>query len=303
MWLMKSWWTGGPRERTKRDKREKSNWRTEEIHDAGNDKGVFFIWGGAGVLETWDLNIEQYRKAAAATQNAIQACCDMTGLFFKRVDRIASSQKPEPVPSTSDSQFSRSVMSDSLRPHGLQHARLLCPSPTPGACSNPCPSSWSSHPTISSSGVPFSSCLQPFPEPGSFPMSQFFASGGQRFGVSASASVLSMNIQHWFPLGWTGWTSLQSKGLSRVFSNTTVQKHQFFTSGASEITACPPSPIVMILQLYQVPPPLPPSVKKLFLPVLLMPAPVCHLSHCIRTVDANTFKAVTSYLSPSLLGQ
>ena len=259
--MMKSWETGGPRERTKRDKREKSNWRTEEIHDAGNDKGVFFIWGGAGVLETRDLNIEQYRKAAAATQNAIQGCCDITGLFFKRVDRIESSQKLEPVPSTSVSQFSRSVMSDSLQPHGLQHARLLCPSPTPGACSNLCPSSWWSHPTISSSGIPFFSFLQPFPASWSFPMSQFFESGGQSTGVSALASFLPKKSEDWSPAEWTGRIYLQCKGLLRVFSNTTVQKHQFFTSDASEITACPPSPIVTILQLYHMPPPLPPSIK------------------------------------------
>ena len=125
-------------------------------------------------------------------------------------------------------QFSRSVMSDSLRPHGLQHARPRCPSPTPGVYSNSCPSSRWCHPTSSSSVVPFSFCLQSFPASGSFPMSQLFASGGQRIGVSASASGLPMNIQDWFPLGWTGWISLQSKGLSRVFSNTTVQKHQFF---------------------------------------------------------------------------
>ena len=113
-------------------------------------------------------------------------------------------------------------------PHGLQHARLPCPSPTPEACSNSCPSSWWFHPTISSSVVPFSSCFQSFPASGSFQMSHFFTSGGQSIGVSASASVLPMNIQDWFPLGLTGWISLQSKGLSRVFSNTTVQKHQFF---------------------------------------------------------------------------
>ena len=112
--------------------------------------------------------------------------------------------------------------------HGLQHARLPCPSPTPRACSNSCPSSWWCYPTISSSVFPFSSHLQSFPASGSFPMSQFFASGGQSIGVSASASVLPMNIQDWFPLGLTGLISLQSKGLSRVFSNTTVQKHQFF---------------------------------------------------------------------------
>ena len=121
-------------------------------------------------------------------------------------------------------------MSDSLQPHGLQHARLLCPSPTPGACSNSCPSSWWFHPAISSSVIPFSFCFQSFPASGSFPMRQFFTSGGQRIGASASASVLPMNIQNWFPLGWTGWISLLSKGLSRVFSNTTVQKHQFFSA-------------------------------------------------------------------------
>ena len=125
-------------------------------------------------------------------------------------------------------QFSHSVVSDSLRPHGLQHVRLPCPSPTPGAYSNSCPLSRWCHPTISSSVVPFSSLPQSFPASGPFPMSQLFTSGGQSLGVSASASVLPMNIQDWFPLGLSGLISLQSKGLSRVFSNTTVQKHQFF---------------------------------------------------------------------------
>ena len=125
-------------------------------------------------------------------------------------------------------QFSLSVVSDSLWSHGLQHTRLPCPSPTPGAYSNSCPSCWWCLPTISSSVVPFSYHLQAFPASGSFQMSQFFASGGQSIGVSASTSVLSMNTQDWSPLGWTYWISSQSKGLSRVFSNTTVQKHQFF---------------------------------------------------------------------------
>ena len=123
-------------------------------------------------------------------------------------------------------QFSHSVMSDLLQPHGWEHARLPCSSPTPGDFSNYCPSSQWCHPTISSSVVSFSYCPQSFPASGSFQMSQLFASGGQIVGVSAS--VLTMNIQDWFPLGWTGWISLQSKGLSRVFSNTTVQEHQFF---------------------------------------------------------------------------
>ena len=112
----------------------------------------------------------------------------------------------------------------------MQHTRLPCPSPTPRACSNSCPWSQQCQSTISSSVIPFSSCLQPFPTSGAFPMSQFFTSGGRSIGVSASASVLRMNIQHWFPLEWTGWLSLQSKGLSRAFSNTTVQKHQFFSA-------------------------------------------------------------------------
>ena len=130
-------------------------------------------------------------------------------------------------------QFSISVVSYSLRPHGLQHARPPCPSPTPGACSNSCPSSLWYHPTIPSSVVAFPSCPQSLPASGSFPMSQLFTWGGQRIGVSALASVLPRNIQDWSPLGWTDWISLQSKGLSRVFSNSTVQKHQFFSTQLS----------------------------------------------------------------------
>ena len=126
------------------------------------------------------------------------------------------------------SQFSHSVMSDSLWPHKPQHSRPPYPSPTPGVYPNPCPLSWWCHPTISSSVIPFSSCPQSFPASGSFQMSQLFTTGGQSFGVSAWTSVLPMNTQDWSPLGWTGWISLQSKWLSSVFSNTTVQKHQFF---------------------------------------------------------------------------
>ena len=125
-------------------------------------------------------------------------------------------------------QFSCSVVSDSLQPHGLQHTRPPFSSPIPRASSNSCPLSQWCHPTVSSSVVPFSSHLQSFPASRSFPMSQFFTSGGRSIRVSASASVLPMNIQDWFPLGWTGWISLRSKGLLRVFSSTTVQKHQFF---------------------------------------------------------------------------
>ena len=130
-------------------------------------------------------------------------------------------------------QFSCSVMSNSLWPHGLQHTRPPCPSPTPGVYSNSCPSSWWCHPTISSSVVPFYSCLQSFPASGSLPMNQLFVPRGQSTGVSASTTVLPMNTQDWSLLGWTGWISLQSKGLPKVFSNTTVQKHRFFSAQLS----------------------------------------------------------------------
>ena len=130
--------------------------------------------------------------------------------------------------SVSSVQFSRSVVSNSLRPHGLQRARPPCLSPTLGIYSNSCPSIWWCHPTISSSVIPFFSCLQSFSASGSFPMSQLFTSGGKSIRVSASASVLPMNIQDWFPLGWTGWISSRSKGLSSVFSSTTDWKYQLF---------------------------------------------------------------------------
>ena len=139
-------------------------------------------------------------------------------------------------------QFSYSVVSDSLLPHESQHARTPCPSPTPRVYSNSCPSSWWWNPAISSSVIPFSSHPQSLPGSGSFPMSQFFASGGQSIGVSASASILPMNTQDWFPLGQTSLISLKSKRLSRVFSNTTVQMHQFFgtqLSSQSTLTSIP----------------------------------------------------------------
>ena len=148
--------------------------------------------------------------------------CRQIHIFFFRLFSLISSV-----------QFSHSVTSDSLWPHGLQHARPPCPSPTLGAYSNSCPLSWWCHRTISSSVIPFSSCLQSCPASRSFQMSQFFTSGGQSIGVSASASVLPMNIQDWFPLGWTGCISLLSKGLSRVLANTTVLKHQFFSAHLS----------------------------------------------------------------------
>ena len=129
--------------------------------------------------------------------------------------------------------FNYSVMSDSLQPHGLQHTRLPCPSPSPGTCSNSCPLSWWCHPTISSSVIPFSSCLLSFPASESFPVSHFLESGGQSIGVSASASVFPMNIQDWFSLGCPGWISLLSKGFSRVLSNTAAQKRWFFSAQLS----------------------------------------------------------------------
>ena len=137
-------------------------------------------------------------------------------------------------------QFSRSVVSDSLRPHESQHARPPCPSPTPGVHSDSCPSSQWCHPAISSSVVPFSSCPQSLPASESLPMSQLFAWGGQSTGVSALASFLPKKSQDWSPSEWTGWISLQSKGLSRVFSNTTVQKHQFFSDQLSSQSSSHP---------------------------------------------------------------
>ena len=133
-------------------------------------------------------------------------------------------------------QFSSVHLLSCVWPHRLQQTRLPCSSPTPRVYSNSGPSSQWCHPTISFSVIPFSSYLQSFPSSESFPLSQFFTSSGQSIGVSASASVLPMNIQDWFPLGWTNWISLQSKGLSRVFSNTTVQKHQFFSA---QLSLCP----------------------------------------------------------------
>ena len=147
--------------------------------------------------------------------------------FFSSITTYIT-PKLNPFVSVSSVWFTCSVMPDSLQLHALQHPRPPCPSPTLWVYSNSCPLSQWCHPTTSSSVVPVSSCPQSFPASGSFQMSQFFPSGGQSTGVSASASVLPMNIQDWFPLGWTGWISLQSKGLSRVFSKTTVQKHQFF---------------------------------------------------------------------------
>ena len=154
-------------------------------------------------------------------------CCTML-CYFLLFTSVNQPYVYTSVSSVQFSQFSRLVVSDSLRPHESQHARPPCPSPTPSVHSDSRPSSQWCHPAISSSVVPFSSCPQSFTAWGSFQMSKLFASGSQSIRVSASTSVLPMNIQDWPPLGWTGWISLQSKGLSRVFSSTTVQKHQFF---------------------------------------------------------------------------
>ena len=151
-------------------------------------------------------------------------CCLILDIFFV----ISSNLLTFLLKYINSVQFSCSVMSDSLRHHGPQHTRPPYPSPTLGVYPNSYPVSQWCHPTISSSAVPFSSCPQSFSASGSFPMSQLFLSDGQSIGVSASTSVLLMNTQDLSPLGWTSWISLQSKGLSRVFSNTTVQKHQFF---------------------------------------------------------------------------
>ena len=158
-------------------------------------------------------------RSSFSSQNRIQILT--INFTFKEMENLLSVQ------------FNCSVVSDSLWSHGLQHARLPCPSPTPGACSNSGPSSWWCHPTISSSVVPFSSGLQSFPASGSFSVSQFFVSGGHIIRASASASVLPMNIQDWFPLGWTCWIALLSRGLTKVYSNTAVQKHQFFSTQLS----------------------------------------------------------------------
>ena len=150
-------------------------------------------------------------------------------------------------------QFSSVQSLSHVWPHELQHARPPCPSPTPGVDPNSCASSWWCHPAILSSIVPFSSCPQSLPASGSFPMCQLFTWGGQSIGVSALASVLPMNTQDWSPLGWTNWISLQSKGLSRVFSSTTVQKYQFFSaqlSSQSNSHIHIPLPIIMIGQRF-----------------------------------------------------
>ena len=182
-------------------------------------KHLLFLRNNCNFVFVFSLSHEAFRCFQGANKDIVFSFSSLLICYLLHVLLF-------PTDSFWISQFSCSLVSDSLQPHGLQRARPPCLSPTPKACSNSCPSCCWCHPTISSSVIPFFSCLQSFPASGSFPVSQFFTSGGQSIGLSAS--VLPMNIQDWFPLGWTGWISLLSKGLSRVFSNTTVQKHQFF---------------------------------------------------------------------------
>ena len=190
--------------------RDKSRWGRWA---ARTEKRLHHTCGEAGSLGP--------RRPETHPRNSSKGTC-------YRVKKTDTRQFLQTLPKLTDVQFSHSVVSNSLRPHEPQHARPPCPSLTLRVHPNQCPLSQWSHPTIVSSVVPFSSCPQSFPALGSFPMSELFASGGQSIGVSASTSVLPMNTQDWSPSGLTGWISLQSKGLSRVFSNTTVQKHQFF---------------------------------------------------------------------------
>ena len=176
-------------------------------------------------------NIKEYQ--ITFVHNGVNSYLPQVWPFFIITSFLSEAFKLRTLALFSSVQFSRSVVSDSLQPHESQHARPPCPSPTPGVHPNPCPLSQWCHPTISSSVIPFSSCPQSFQASRSFPMSRLFASGSESTGVSASTSVLPMNTQDWSPLGLTGWIPLQSKGLSRVFSNTTVQKHQFFATQLS----------------------------------------------------------------------
>ena len=177
-------------------------------------QSLIYLWS-SGVITTGD--------AAKSTTRLLVICVlNLWGLYKFKWNHLAT------VLFMISSKFSCSVVSNSLWPHKSQHTRPPCPSPTPRVYPNSCPSSRWCHPAISSSVIPFSSCPQSLPASESFPVSQLFAWGGQSIGVSALASVLPKNTQDWSPLEWTGWIFLQSKGLSRVFSNTTVQKHQFF---------------------------------------------------------------------------
>ena len=196
---------------------------TGQRQPAGVAGATALQWGGQPACSKRDLSDAQKQAEKRSSGLTLLPLGSPPVCCFRHQNSVSARLDVQSV------QFSCSVMSNSLRPHGLQHTRPPCPSPT---YSNSCPLSWWCHPTISSCR-PLFSRLQSFPASGSFQMSRLFASGGQSIGVSASTSVLPMNIQGWFPLGWTGWISLQSKGLSRFFSNTTVQKYQFFSSQLS----------------------------------------------------------------------
>ena len=189
-------------------------WLCPLFHTPHNEQGL-----GNG-KRIWTLPLQACVSCKIAAYSS-HIFCIFKATYFKLVSSIFVWDGSNTL------QFSHSVVSDSLRPHELQHARPPCPSSTPRACSNSCSSSWWCHPTLSFSVVPFSSCLQSFPASGFFPMSRFFTSGGQTIGTSVSASVCPLNIQDWFPLGWTGWISLQSKGLSRVFSKNSSKAINF----------------------------------------------------------------------------
>ena len=194
-------------------------------------RDFYFIYHPRKKLDHWNEDSSLIISGWAISS---QVYADMMWPFkcsnFKDVSRDKKKSLTHNPENCSSVQFSHSVVSDSLQPHELPHTRPPCLSPTPWVYSNPCPLSRWCHPTISSFVIPFSSCPQSFPASQSFQMSQLFASSGQTIGVSASTSIPPMNTQDWFPLGWTGWISLQYKGLSRVFSNITVQKHQFFSA-------------------------------------------------------------------------
>ena len=202
-------WTWAPAVKTPNP----NHWTANEIPDAINMFSSFFF----------DCSVLRYRNTLLLYINVYSTT--LLNLLSSGSFLVAS---------FSSVQFSHSVVSNSLPPHRLRHARPPCPSPTSGVYPDSCPLSRWCHPTISSV-IPFSSRLQSFPASGSFPVSQFFASGGQSIGVSALASALPVNTQDWSPWGWTGWISLQSKGCSKVFSNTTVQKHQFFGAKHNDV--------------------------------------------------------------------
>ena len=189
------------------------------------------------LLGLWPANCRSWKLSSSIITHELIAYSESISLSLSV--SVSTERKRERETSVvlflwiSSVQLSRSVVSDSLWPHESHHTRPPCPSPTPGVHLDSCASSQWCHPAISSSVVPFSYCPQSLPASGSFPMSQLFAWGGQNIGVSASASFLPKNTQGWSPLGWTNWISLQSKGLARVFSNTTVQKHQFFSAQLS----------------------------------------------------------------------